>query len=101
MASNILQNNAGVVELAAVMARRHVVTGAEATATQAVISLADGLAAINTFVVQVLRSNAILAGASGPVVTVSGTNLTVANGTNYTMTTGDVIMIFAAGARAE
>ncbi|MFN7834836.1 MAG: hypothetical protein ACK5NY_03460 [Burkholderiaceae bacterium] len=95
----VTQNNNGSIELAGFMARRHVVTAGEATANQAVISLADGLAAINTFVVQILRSNAVAT--SDAVITASGTNLTVADGSTYNMTTGDVIMILAAGARAE
>ena len=96
----VTQNNNGSIELAGFMARRHVVTAGEATANQAVISLADGLAAINTFVVQILRANVQVTADS--VVTASGTNLTVADGgSTYNMTAGDVIMIFAAGARAE
>lgn len=71
----------------------HVATSGQASANVAVI--ATGLSAITSFIVQVYRANVNVAGDA--VITVSGGNLSVADGATYSVTAGDVINYMVSG----
>lgn len=71
----------------------HTATSGEATANAAVID--TGLSAITSFIVQAYRANVNVVGDA--VVTVSGGDLSVADGSSYVLTAGDVINYVVTG----
>lgn len=84
----------GVQPTGAVRAGAYTVTSGDDTANTTTI--ATGLSSISSVTVQVIRSNKVAT--SDAAITVSAGNLTVADGSTYVLTAGDVLRWVAVGA---
>lgn len=91
----LFKNDTAAIKHCNALIGRHVVTSAQATANAAVIDLSTDMPVVEGVIFQILRAgNDTTTDAD---VTYSGGTFTVADGTTYNMTAGDIINYLAFG----